>query len=305
MIAISDLLNGQITAAAREDFLLSKIIGCWNELVDKNIADNVKPVKLEHGVLFVDVKNSAFKDQLKFFAEEIIDAINDAFEQEELCVKEIRLAKGFQIANNPQKKIEPPSSEKPKITIDEIILTDEEVKACEDAVAKIANEKLRRIALQTQLAYVRSQKFKLATGWHKCAKCEVLCPSEDKFCVPCGIKEREAMVAELYRIIDAAPQIKALEAQRVLLERMPHMRGECLPEVVESARTSLIQRIANKVRFGDETSPDVLKLVALEKRLPLDKLTPAIIKRTLLDLQFNLADGALLQKYNARKPSRK
>ena len=307
MIAISDLLNGQMTseAATRDDFLLSRIISRWNELVDKNVADNVKPVKMERDILFVDVKNSAFKDQLKFFAEEIIDAINDAFEQEKLRIKEIRIAKGFQIADKPPEKIQSAQVTKSEVSMNTITLPDEEIKACEDAVAKIVDENLRQIAFQTMAAYVRSQHLKLANGWHKCAKCEVLCPPKDTFCVPCGIKEREAMVAELYRIFYDAPQMKTHEAQKLLLEQMPHMRGECLPEVVESARVSLIQRIANKVRFGDETSPDVLRLVALEKRLPLEKLTPAIIKRTLLDLQFNLADGASLLRYNARKSSRK
>ena len=71
---------------------------------------------------------------------------------------------------------------------------------------------------------------------------------------------------------------------------MPHMRRECLPDAVESARTSLIQQIASHVRYGDDSSPNALKLVMLEKRLPPDKLTPAIIKRALSDLQFNLAE---------------
>ena len=105
------------------------------------------------------------------------------------------------------------------------------------------------------------------------------------------------MVEELYRIFYDAPQLTTRDARKILLERMPQMRTECLPEAVESARTSLIQKVAAGIRYGDEDSPDVLKLVALAKRLTPDKLTPAIIRRTLLDLQFNLP-----RRYDAFKP---
>ena len=105
------------------------------------------------------------------------------------------------------------------------------------------------------------------------------------------------MIAELFKILYDEPWLKTHEAQRILLERMPHMKSECQLDVIESARTSLIQKVAGRVQFGDEDSPDVLKLVMLEKRLPPDKLTPAIIRRTLIDLQFNLAEQPKIQRY--------
>ena len=108
----------------------------------------------------------------------------------------------------------------------------------------------------------------------------------------------------LFKIFYDAPQLKSWDAQKILLEKMPHMKGECSLDVIESARTSLIQKIAGSVRLGDEESPEVLKLVALEKRLPPDKITPAIIKRTLIDLQFNLSEQPKLLRY-AQKVSRK
>ena len=109
------------------------------------------------------------------------------------------------------------------------------------------------------------------------------------------------MVNTLFKIFYDAPQLKAWDAQKILLEKMPHMKNECSLAAIESARTSLIQKVAGKVRIGDEESPDVLKLVALAKRLPPDKLTPAIIRRTLIDLQFNLSEQPKIQRYNAFK----
>ena len=292
------LVHEQMRAAGADTyqrFLCQELIHKWRELVDESIAAQVTPVTIEYGVLFVDVKNSAFKDQLKFIAEEIIDAINDNYDTP--LVKEIRPAKPFQIAAAPIEEIPPAQDEKPEVTFDTITLTAEEIKRCAEQAAGFANDELRQTVLNTLLSQARVQKFRLANGWHKCSDCNTLCPPEEIFCDVCRIRARTAMVEELYRIFYDAPQLTTRDARKILLERMPQMRTECLPEAVESARTSLIQKVAAGIRYGDEDSPDVLKLVALAKRLTPDKLTPAIIRRTLLDLQFNLP-----RRYDAFKP---
>lgn len=283
--------------ASYKKFLCSQLIHDWAKLVDENISAQVRPVTLERGTLFVAVKSSAFKDQLKFVAEEIIDAINDAFAQGEPLVKQIRIANAFQVANLPHEEFVEPAVEKPQVTFEQITLSDEEVKLCEARAAKISDDKLRRTVLQTLLTQARTQKFRLASGWHKCRRCDTLCEQEEIFCEACKIREREAMVEELFKIFYDEPQLKTLDAQKILLERMPHMQRECSPAAVESARTSLIQKVAGRVKFGDENSPEVMKLVMLEKRLPPDKLTPAIIRRTLIDLQFNLSEQPKIQRY--------
>ena len=285
-------------AANYKKFLCNELIQTWDKLIDADIAEKVRPVTIERDVLFVDVKNSAFKDQLKFFAEEIVDAINDAFKQEPPLVKEVKIAKGFQIAEMPPEKIsESAQVEKPQVTLEQIILTDEEIQRCQARAEKFSDDSLRETVLQTLMSQVRIQKFRLANGWHKCRNCDKLCPPQEIFCEVCRIKERNLMIEELFRIFYDEPWLKALDAQKILLDRMPHMRDECQPDVIESARTSLIQKIAGGIRFGDEESPDVLKLVMLEKRLPPDKITPAIIRRTLMDLQFNLAEQPKVQRY--------
>lgn len=278
-------------------FLLRELIHDWSNLVDESIAGKVRPVALEHGVLFVAVQSAAFQDQLKFFAEEIIDAINDVYRQAEPLVKELRIARGFQIADNPPPEMPPPAQVAPSATVDEVPLTDEEVARCEAKAARFSDEKLRQTVLQTLLTQARSQKFRLASGWHKCKTCDTLCPPEEIFCEACAVREREAMRNELFKILYDEPWLTTRDVLKIFSERMPHMRRECSPDVVESARTSLIQKIAGRVRFGDEESPDVMKLVMLEKRLPPEKITPAIVRRTLIDLQFNLSDQAKLQRY--------
>ena len=291
MLEINQMLHNEMRAqgkAAYKKFLCSELIFNWDKLVDKSISEKIKPVAIEHGVLLVDVKSSALKDQLKFLAEEIIETLNKNFE--EPLVKKIKIAKSFQVAGTlPEKN----SSEKivePEIKIEQITLTDEEQKICEEQAKKFSDEKLRSTFLEMLLTQAKVQKFRLIKGWHKCAKCNTLCPPEEIFCEVCALKEREAMVEELSKIFYDEPWIKTSAAQKKLLAKMPHMQRECSADAVESARTSLIQRVASHIRFGDEESPDVLKLVMLEKRLPPDKLTPVIIKRALSDLRFNLAE---------------
>ena len=308
MEGMRNFLREQMRSHGEEtykQFLCNEVIHDWDKLVDETVAAQVRPVKIERGVLYVDVQNSAFKDQLKFYAEEIIDAINEHYGQEKPIVKSIQIAKGFQIDDAPPKKAPPAQLKKNKVEFKDIALTEEEIARCEERAQNFSNEELRPTVLATLLSQARAQKFRLANGWHKCAECETLCEPEEIFCEVCKIKAREAMVEELYRIFYDEPWLKTHEAQKILLERMPQMQRECPPDVIESARTSLIQKVAGGIQYGDEESPDVLKLVMLEKRLPPEKLTPAIIRRTLIDLQFNLADKALLYRYNSLKPSRK
>lgn len=282
-------------AETYQRYLSSELAYHWREFVDKDISNKMKPIKLEHGILFVAIESSAYKDQLKFLEEEIIDAINEKFGEK--IVSDICPASPLQIAEMPPDKYSRFAVEKPKLTPEDMILSQEEIQHCREHAQKISNEKLRGTILQTLLSQAKVQKFRLASGWHKCLKCDVLCPPEEMFCEVCKIKEREAMVNALFKIFYDEPWLKSWDAQKILLEEMPHMKSECSLSAVESARSTLIQKVASKVRYGDEESADVLKLVALSKRLPPDKLTPAIIRRTLIDLQFNLSEQPKLQRY--------
>ena len=284
MIEINRVLHEQIRALgvrAYRKFLCAEVIRNWRNLVDESIAAQVVPVSIERGILFVHVESSAFKDQLKFFKEEILDTINAAFKSESPLVKDIKLAGPFRVV--PEKK-SPAQDDESK----EIFLTAEEVQRCEAQAEKFPEE-LRATILEALMAQAKGQKVLRANGWHKCAKCSALCPPEEIFCEVCKLKEREAMEKFLFALFRETPWLKSQDAQKILLKQMPHMRSECSLGAIDSARTSLIQSLARRVRFGDETSPDALKLVMLEKRLPRDKLTPAIIKRALQELRFNLA----------------
>ena len=246
------------------------------ETVLGRITSQVRAVKLAGGTLYVTVKSASYKDQLKFVAEEILEALRASG----VAVERLRVMKVTEEAA--------------------VELTAEDVRRCEERAAKITDDELRRTVLETLISQARQTKERMAQGWHKCRKCEALCEAGEILCATCLIVEREAMVKELFKIFYDEPQLRTSEAQRLLVERMPHMRRECTPACVESARTSLIQKVAGSVKIGDEESPEVLKLVMLAKRLPPEKITPAIIRRTLIDLQFNLAEQPKVNRYMSK-----
>jgi len=303
---IEDILHNSLRALGEENydkFLNSEIVVHWDTLVDENIRANVRPVALEHGVLFVHSTNSAIKDQLKFFAEDILDALNSKFGKVERVVKEIRPAKPFQVAAFKERTAKPAPPKIVATALDDISLTDEETARCEMSVQKIADEDLRAVTLQTLLLRAKAQKFKLADGWHKCKTCDALCAAGETFCEVCRLRELEKIRRKLFEIFYDTPWLTSEEARKIFTDKFPNLRDRCPPDFVNSTRTSLIQLLAGRLTLDEDNdgSNEILRLVMLERRLPPEKVTPAIIRRTLNELHFNFASPTRFPRYKFSK----
>lgn len=293
MKPIKDVLNEAFHSLSPKDyekFLLNEIAAHWYKLVtDKDIVANARPIDLENGVLCVKVTSSSFKDQLKFHAEEIIDAINGYFGNE--VVNKILPAKEFQVAAFNERQRKPPVIRKPpaEVSLDGISLTNEETARCKVAVQKIADENLRAATLKTLLLRAKSQKFKLADGWHKCKTCDSLCAAGETFCEVCRLVESEKIRRKLFEIFYDTPWLSSEDVRKIFLDKFPNQ--QCPLDFVNSTRTSLIQLLAGRLTLdeADDGSKEILRLVMLERQLPPDKITPAIIRRTLSELHFNFA----------------
>ena len=330
MAPIKDVLQESLRGLGADNyrkFLSTEILAHWNSLVDKSISAFVTPIEIEHGILFVDVKSSAHKDQLKFYVEEIIDAINEKLEVGEQPVKEIKIARPHQVAafnaknlqpvaeknSSPQKidaveeKSSPPqknsSNVKPEVSCEEISLSDEEIARYKESVKKIKDPDVRWVALRSLLAQAKFQKFRLANGWHKCKTCDSLCAPTETFCEVCLLKEHEKLMRTLFAIFYDAPWLSSADVQKIFAEKFPNQRDQCPLDVVNSARTSLVQNLAARLTVDEENerSDEILRLVMLERQLPPDKITPAIVKRTLAELHFNFADPIRFQRYRFTK----
>ena len=209
-------------------------------------------------------------------------------------ISEIKLGKSFDKPPRLIKKIQAPKK------IDEIKLTPAEISTGEKKVAAVPEDR-KKFLLETILSYQKAEKRKIQGGWHKCKCCNLLCPPNEILCNICLVKEREKLKGAIRKIFIDAPETPFREIQQQIIQEFPHLQKECTLEKIESARMDLILQRAQKISYGDTNSDAAIFLVRLIRQLPAEKLTDEIIKRTLKEFKFNLADLPPLPKYEFSK----
>ena len=277
----------------RKKLLQQEIFNRWSEILPA-FSNKIFPVKIQGDTLIVDSNDSAAKDTLKFGAPNLVKLINAKVSPGLPIISEIKFGRLFENSPPVQKNL-------PVENVEEIELTQEEIAECEKKVAAIVDENQRQFLLETFLSYAKSQKRKLQRGWHKCKFCNVLCPPKEIFCNVCKVKERGRMYKEIRKIFCATPETSFQEIQQKIIQEFPHLKAECTLEAIESARMDLISQQAKKISYGDTNSDAVKFLVRLIRQLPLEKLTPQIINRTLEEFRFNLADLPPFEKLHFTK----
>ena len=282
----------EISPELRKKILQKQIFKRWNEIF-KSLADKISPVKIQDDTLIVTSTDGAVMDMLKFGAENFVKLINDKISPGMPIISKIKFGKSFDV---PQVKKIPAKIQPDEIKIE---LTPQEISDCEKKVAAVNDENLRQILLETALSYAKSQKLKLLRGWHKCKICNVLCPPNETLCNVCTVKERGRMISEIRKIFVTAPETPFREILQKITRQFPYL--DCTLEKIESARMDLILQHAAKVSYGDTTSDAAIFLVRLIRQLPREKLTDAIINRTLKEFKFNLADLPPNTNFQSRK----
>lgn len=285
----------EISPELRKKILQKQIFNRWHEIF-KSLANKISPVKIQGETLIVTSTDGAVMDSLKFGAANFVKLINEKISPDMPIISEIKFGKSFDVPPVP-KTLPAPIPEM------EITLTTEEISDCEKKVSAVADENLRKSLLETLLSQAKSQKRKLKSGWHKCKLCNVLCPPKEILCNICAVKECERMNKEIRKIFLAAPETPFREIQQKITRQFPYLN--CTLGKIESARMDLILKRAAKISYGDETSDAAKFLVQLIRQLPREKLTDAIISRTLQEFKFNLSDLPPLPKYEFSKPQKR
>lgn len=72
--ALENALRGAKIDKAVKQF---SAIDIWDEIVGKNISKNTEATDVKHGVLMVKVSNSAWRQELLFKKEEILEKLNE------------------------------------------------------------------------------------------------------------------------------------------------------------------------------------------------------------------------------------
>ena len=285
--SIKDILKSNlpdIDKTLRQKMFQQEILRRWDEIFDK-FADKIMPVRFEGDTLFINSNDNSLKDMLKYSAQNFVDKINALIGSPVIAQIKFsgKIGASLEKAEKKPAPIEIADDKK-------ILLTAEEIAELEKQVAEIENPLARQKRLKYLIDFANAQKSKMERGWHKCALCDVLCKPEEIICGVCLVKERERMQMEIRRIFFDAPETPFRAVQEKVWRSVPHLKAECTLEKIDAMRMELILEVAGRVSYGDTTSERARFLVRLARQLPDEKLTPAIINRTLREYKFNLAD---------------
>lgn len=290
----------EVDAVLRKKILQQELLNRWDKIFGA-VASELELVKLEDGVLVIASQNSSVRDFVKYGAKDYVNKINAQLKQGSDFVTKIEFGRSLKPPPTVQEK--PPAAEK-NLPV-EIELTAEEISDCEKKAANVSDAELRETVLAALLIRAKNEKWRRANQWHKCKFCDLLCPPSETVCDICKVRERDRLHKKIRRIFYDAPWTPFSEVQEKILAEFPHLAQECTLDKIDAARMDLILQAAARVSYGDTTSDAAKFLVMLVRQLPCEKLTPAIISRTLKEFHFNLTDRPPFDEYEFRKMPRR
>ena len=258
----------------------------WEKIVGSSIAGHVRPVRMNFRTLFLAADAPVWANELRYMERDLIDKIN-AFVCEEL-VREIKFCSPKEQGNARRYEKEEPLPEK-------IIPKKEEYEKTSSFISEIDNDALRLAASRALAQNFARRRSLKEQGWHTCASCDRMVPSEETYCVFCGQQKKEEKENDVRKLLLSQPWLHGYEISRML---------GCSSEFVLRERISLLRMFLSRVRQGDETSEDAKRLVMLFNSAKPEDLTEPFIKKSLQRLRFDLL-SEYDKKDGRKKKSRK
>lgn len=258
----------------------------WEKIVGSSIAGHVRPVRMDFRTLFLAADAPVWANELRYMERDLIDKIN-AFVCEEL-VREIKFFSPKEKGNTRRYEKEEPLPEK-------IIPKKEEYEKTSSFISEIDNDALRLAASRALAQNFARRRSLKEQGWHTCASCDRMVPSEETYCVFCGQQKKEEKENDVRKLLLSQPWLHGYEISRML---------GCSSEFVLRERISLLRMFLSRVRQGDETSEDAKRLVMLFTSAKPEDLTEPFIKKSLQRLRFDLL-SEYDKKDGRKKKSRK
>lgn len=258
----------------------------WEKIVGSSIAGHVRPVRMDFRTLFLAADAPVWANELRYMERDLIDKIN-AFVCEEL-VREIKFCSPQEKGNTRRYEKEEPLPEK-------IIPKKEEYEKTSSFISEIDNDSLRLAASRALAQNFARRRSLKEQGWHTCAFCDRMVPSEETYCVFCGQQKKEEKENDVRKLLLSQPWLHGYEISRML---------GCSSEFVLRERISLLRMFLSRVRQGDETSEDAKRLVMLFTSAKPEDLTEPFIKKSLQRLRFDLL-SEYDKKDGRKKKSRK
>jgi len=114
--AVADILPGLVRQNGWEIQLdLHSVFGSWARIVEPETAEHCRPLKIRRGVLWLEVENSAWLQQLRFQKYQLLEAINATLTRSRIEDIKYVLPEGKGAAEKPQeipvRFVPPPAAE--------------------------------------------------------------------------------------------------------------------------------------------------------------------------------------------------
>ena len=264
----------------------------WKEIAGP-VAEDIFPIKIIDSRLILYSQTSAARDNFRYIAKDILDGANEIVGGGEKIFTDIDFAKNFDKPSSATKKFFRKSENK-KIAAKKIFtsladvkLNSSEISECKKNSAEFKKTEIKNLALKSFEILKKVSKLKIKSGWHKCKCCDSLCKPEEIICENCRISERNKMRRKIRRLFYKNPCIKFHDVLNQVKKNFSHISEEISLGVVSTERNFLIKSLAGKIFFDDFNSETLKTLVMIYKQLPREKLTDAVIKKSVKELRFN------------------
>ncbi len=270
MESIGDVLK-KTDLTGRKEYLSHAVFCHWDEIIGRNLAQHVRPVRLDFSRLYLSADAPVWANELRYMERSLIDKIN-AFACAEL-VKSIHYSigqgrKGLSPAAVPEKAA-PAGMPAPE---------DAEIRQARSACEGMADSEMKQ-AVAGALAQSLARRRGLKEDYHACAGCGASCPREHPLCADCERKERQAFRASVRRLLQQQPWLKYHQIYQI--NRAP-------ADIVRDERLRLMQEIAGRMESGEARGAETEYFVMLATGAPPDGLTDALIEKTLKRYRFDL-----------------
>ena len=262
------------------------------ELIGSSFAEHIHPLGIRHKKLFIHVSEDAWRNEIWMFREEIKNRINQCAGEEivQEIVSTYRRNLDWDRNSGEQEMGEEDSSIKKSIRTElrQVNLTDEEMERLRQDCREVQNAELRKKIFSLSMKRKKLQKLRIKQNWHPCSRCGALCPPEENDCRFCSSKERKKEREQVRKMLAELPWLRYPEIRKSI---------PCTPEMVDSVRDDMIQRLASKVRLEDVDTLDASAIVMLYLHIPPEHLTEEIVQKTLYRLRNDLSKPKEFKPY--------
>ncbi|WP_110954555.1 DUF721 domain-containing protein [Anaerosinus massiliensis] len=269
MEKIKEILPKMVTGLGiHKKYKAQMAIFHWEEIVGKDIAAQSSPIQIEYDVLLLSVNNSVWCHHLSMMKADIIFKVNQFIG--EPFVKDIRFRtqydKNKKTALNEENEDINIGKEIRKIQLDR-----NEIQCAKKIAQNVSEDKLQMRIQRIYQKHLAFNKFKKAKEWHKCEKCDTLCPRENKYCNACKLAIKKKRHEDIRKILLEVPWVTYAEVNKYV---------PCTADEYIDAKITLLRVFAGHLNKEDNDM-DIMMLTMLFTGAKHDEVNDKLIDQTI------------------------